>query len=301
MSAWYDSSSVQFIQSPTDVVVGQLAKTAASEGWDTPREQEQEWNSSVDLLKQSLSKKQNERVEVLQTALTDPRLHEFKDVILEYDFRRRGLRMDCVLLAPGIVVILEFKRQTPTLADKDQAMSYAINLREFHEVTQKAIDEDGLIVAPVVVSTKSTATNTSGILFHDSPWSAVIKESLSSDAKALADTLAKLLAIRRGNKRLDRKAWILSRFKPSSSILDAAISLYGQHDVSAMNQHALPAQIIAKCVAELKEIVTEVRDKKEKRVLFVSGAPGAGKTLVGLQLLFKTTESIFVTGNAPLV
>ncbi|MGJ8652605.1 MAG: DNA/RNA helicase domain-containing protein [Opitutaceae bacterium] len=301
MSAWYDSSSVQFIQSSTDVVVGQLAKTAASEGWDTPPAQEHEWNASIDLLKHSLSKKQNERVEVLQTALTDPRLHEFEDVILEYDFRRRGLRMDCVLLAPGIIVILEFKRQTPTLADRDQAMSYAINLREFHEVTQKAIDEGNLIIAPIVVSTQSTSPSTTEIAFHESPWNAVIKKSLVSDAKALADTLAKVLAIRRGRQRLDRKTWISSRFKPSSSILDAAISLYGQHDVSAINQHAVPAQIIAECVEELQQIVTEVREKKEKRVIFISGAPGAGKTLVGLQLLFKTTESIFVTGNAPLV
>ena len=301
MSAWYDSSCKQFIQSSTDIVVGQLAKTAASEGWDTPPAQEKEWNASIDLLKQSLSKKQNERLEVLQTALEDPRLHEFQDVILEYDFRRRGLRIDCVLLAPGIIVILEFKRQRPTLADRDQAMSYAINLREFHEVTQNAIGEGNTIIAPVVVSTQSTVEDFSDLSFHESPWSAVIKRSLLSDANTLADTLAKLLTLRKGSQHLDRQTWIASRFKPSSSILDAAISLYGQHDVSAISQHALPAKVIANCVAELQEIVTEVREKKEKRVIFISGAPGAGKTLVGLQLLFGTTESIFVTGNAPLV
>jgi hypothetical protein len=191
MSAWYDSSCDQFLQSSTDVVVGRLAQTAAAEGWDTPPAQEKEWNASIDLLKLSLSKKQNERLEVLQSALTDPRLHEFEDVILEYDFRRRGLRMDCVLLAPGIVVILEFKRQKPTLADRDQAMSYAINLREFHEVTQNAIKDGNLIVAPFVVSTQATATEASEILFHESPWEAVIKRSILSDAKSLADTLVK--------------------------------------------------------------------------------------------------------------
>ncbi len=301
MSAWYDSSCDQFIQSSTDIVVGQLARTAASEGWDTPPAQEKEWNTSVDLLKQSLTRKQNERLEVLQSALADPRLHEFEDVILEYDFRRRGLRMDCVLLAPGIVVILEFKRQAPTLADRDQAMSYAINLREFHEVTQDAIQEGNLIITPVVVSTQCKATETSEISFHESPWQAVLKRSLLSDAKNLAETLANLLALRRGRHILNRQKWITSRFKPSSSILDAAISLYGQHDVSAINQHALPAKIIAECVEGLQKIVTEVREKKEKRVIFISGAPGAGKTLVGLQLLYRTTESIFVTGNAPLV
>lgn len=301
MSAWYDASCDQFIQSSTDIVVGQLARTAASEGWDTPPAQEKEWNASVDLLKQSLTKKQNERLEVLQSALADPRIHEFEDIILEYDFRRRGLRMDCVLLAPGIVVILEFKRQAPTLADRDQAMSYAINLREFHEVTQNAIKEGNLIITPVVVSTQCRATDPFENSFHESPWEAVLKRSLFSDAKNLADTLASLLALRRGRHVLNRQKWITSRFKPSSSILDAAISLYGQHDVSAISQHALPAKIIAECVEELQKIVIEAREKKEKRVIFISGAPGAGKTLVGLQLLFGTTQSIFVTGNAPLV
>ncbi len=301
MTAWYDSPCNNFINSKTDSVVGQLARSAAREGWGTTPEQEQEWTKSVDILKSTLSEKKEGRSEILQSALADPRLHEFQSIILEYDFRRRGLRMDCVLLAPGIIVILEFKRHEPTLADRDQAMSYAINLCEFHEVTQKGIHKGDAIIAPIVVSTRTKVTSDNNVSFQSKPWDAIFSMALMSDAETLADTLASVLSFRRGTHPISCNEWVSSKFKPSSSIIDAAVSLYGQHSVSAIEEHALPTKIIKECVKELESIVREVREKKEKRVIFISGAPGAGKTLVGLQLLFGTEKSVFVTGNAPLV
>lgn len=301
MSAWYDSDTIDFLQDTTDIVVGRLAQIAAQEGWDTPPAQETEWGVSVDLLKQTLSEKQNDRLAALQDALSDPRTSEYSDVILEYDFRRRGLRMDCVLLAPGLIVILEFKRNKITAADRDQAMNYAINLREFHEVTQNSVKNHDVILAPIVVTSSANVVCENEIKFHEEPWNNVLENSLVADSSHLADLLALLLDSRKTSEPINRSDWINSRFKPSSSILDAAVSLYGQHDVSAINEHALPAEYIKNCVAELTSIVEETRLKKDKRVIVISGAPGAGKTLVGLQLLFSTEQSLFVTGNAPLV
>jgi len=301
MSAWYDSNTAHFIQNTTDIIVGKLAQVAAREGWETHPAQESEWNASVDLLKQTLSTKQNERLVALQEALSDPRTAEYSDIILEYDFRRRGLRMDCILLAPSLIVILEFKRSKITAADRDQAMNYALNLREFHEVTQEAVNINDAIIAPVVVTTASTVKSNTHINFHDKPWSNVIENSLTTDSGQLADLLVQLLQTRKSQSPINRNKWTNSRFKPSSSILDAAVSLYGQHDVSAITEHALPAELIEKCVSELTSIIKETRQNKSKRVIIISGAPGAGKTLVGLQLLFSTPKSVFVTGNAPLV
>ncbi|MDB4512509.1 hypothetical protein N9096_00885, partial [bacterium] len=168
MSAWYNSNTRSFLDSSTETVVGALAKAAAVGGWETPPAQEKEWNSSIDLLKESLTGTQNERLSILQDALADPRTTPFSEVILEYDFRRRGLRMDCILLAPGLIVVLEFKRRKITAADKDQAMNYAINLREFHEVTQDLIAKENIVIAPVVVSTRSEVHSEELLEFHDS-------------------------------------------------------------------------------------------------------------------------------------
>ena len=301
MSAWYESDTPNFLLDTTDIVVGKLSQIAAQEGWETPPAQEAEWNASVNILKETLCNKQNERLIALQDALSDPRTAEYTDVILEYDFRRRGLRMDCILLAPGLVVILEFKRNKPTAADRDQVMNYAINLREFHEVTQKAINDDGMMLAPVVVTTASNTTIQSEIKFHEPPWNNVLANSPVTDAAQLADLLTLLLESRTSTSIIDRYNWVNSRFKPSSSILDAAVSLYGQHEVSAITEHALPTEYIKYCVTELISAVEETRRTSSKRVIIISGAPGAGKTLVGLQLLFATPKSVFVTGNAPLV
>ena len=157
------------------------------------------------------------------------------------------------------------------------------------------------IIAPIVVSTRTKVTSDNNVSFQSKPWDAIFSMALMSDAETLADTLASVLSYRRGIHLIARNEWVSSKFKPSSNIIDAAVSLYGQHNVSAIEEHALPTKIISECVKELESIVREVREKKEKRVIFISGAPGAGKTLVGLQLLFGTEKSVFVTGNAPLV
>ena len=275
MSAWYNSNTRSFLDSSTETVVGALAKAAAVGGWETPPAQEKEWNSSIDLLKESLTDTQNERLSILQDALADPRTTPFSEVILEYDFRRRGLRMDCILLAPGLIVVLEFKRRKITAADKDQAMNYAINLREFHEVTQDLIAKENIVIAPVVVSTRSEVSSEELLEFHDSPWTNVLSESLTSDARHLANLLHSLLKSRKSNSKIDRVQWIQSRFRPSSSILDAAVSLYGQHDVSSISDHALPTKLIEECVEEIREGIEEVRANRSKKIILISGAPGA--------------------------
>jgi len=98
--------------------------------------------------------------------------------------------------------------------------------------------------------------------------------------------------------------WLSSPFRPSSSILDATLSLYGNHDVVAIQEHAAPKAAIDASVQEIREHVADALTRGAYHVVFLSGAPGAGKTLVGLDLVMRgpfAGDSVFVTGNAPLV
>lgn len=98
--------------------------------------------------------------------------------------------------------------------------------------------------------------------------------------------------------------WLASRFAPSSSIVDATVSLYGMHDVSAIAEHQAPVEAIEDCVRDVSEVVDFALREKRKHIVFVSGAPGAGKTLVGLEIVLRgrhAASSVLVTGNAPLV
>lgn len=98
--------------------------------------------------------------------------------------------------------------------------------------------------------------------------------------------------------------WLASPFEPSSTILDATLSLYGNHDVAAIREHAAPVEAIRASTCEIQEHVRDALDAGAYHVVFLSGAPGAGKTLVGLDLAMRgdtAADAVFVTGNAPLV
>jgi hypothetical protein len=216
------------------------------------------------------------------------------------------LRMDCVLLGDGIIAVLEFKRQQPSTADREQVTSYCINLVEFHEETRRVVAQERTIVVPILARTMGSAgTRNDGTpVFHRPPWNSVVRDPIEAGTSNLHQALTSALRARLGDKRVDPVRWLTSRFAPSSTILDAAISLYGRHDVSAIAAHAAPVELIHACTAEVAWWIDKTLQERGKRIVFVSGAPGAGKTLVGLQLAFDSRfrqDAVFVTGNAPLV
>lgn len=307
-AAWYTSGREMFLRESVGSVVGKLAQNATAQGLHVESQQHDEWLSSIGLLQRELRHRALE-VEILRATLSAPELAEYRHVILEYDFRRRGLRMDCVLLGDGIVVVIEFKRSRLGAADREQVASYCINLVEFHEETRRLVTEENVIVAPILTLTsgdirsKST-TPDHAFNFHRAPWNAILSDALRCDAKTLHMALLGALSARRTRHTIDCACWLNSRFSPSSTILDAAISLYGQHDVSAIAAHAAPVERINACTSEVADHVERTLREKTNRIVFVSGAPGAGKTLVGLKIAFDPRfreHAVFVTGNVPLV
>ena len=300
--AWYFGTREEFLATSRDSIANQLAGRAASESLEIESYQDQEWRTSIDLLQKAL----NERVPILREALQSPLGQQIRHVILEFDFRRRGLRMDCVLLADGVLFVVEFKRTKLQASDRDQVMTYAINLLEFHAVTQRLSQgDDGIIVVPVLALTNGQLKKKPhwpGLGGHS--WTAVADRPLESDAHSLIEVFQLAFENRRSFRRLDLTEWLLSPFRPSSSILDATLSLYGNHDVSAISEHAAPAEQIRDSVSEIRDVIDKVLCEKRYHVVFLSGATGAGKTLVGLELVLRGShagESVFVTGNAPLV
>lgn len=109
---------------------------------------------------------------------------------------------------------------------------------------------------------------------------------------------------RRSSVAVSLTEWINSPFRPSSSILDATLSLYGNHDVVAIQEHAAPKAAIDASIKEIREHIESALKDGKYHIVFLSGAPGSGKTLVGLDIVMRgasTGGSVFVTGNAPLV
>lgn len=300
--AWYHATKEEFLAAPKDAIANQLAGRAADENLEIESAQNEEWRRSVDLLQKTLDK----RLPILREALQAPGCETIRHVILEYDFHRRGLRMDCLLLGDGILFVIEFKRSKIQRADRDQVVTYAVNLLEFHAVTQHlALPADGLIVVPIISLTEgevAVQATWPGLGGHS--WPAMARKPLECDAKGLHEALRLGIKNSRSAVSISLNDWLNSPFRPSSSILDATISLYGNHDVVAILEHAAPFAEIEASIAEIRTCIDDAIKCEKYHVIFLSGAPGAGKTLVGLDLVMRGTsskESVFVTGNAPLV
>lgn len=303
-AAWYAKRREDFLCDTVQSVVGELASSAAKQDLHIESDQHEEWRSSVGMLQKELRDRAG-MISMLKETLAAEDLADYRHVLLEFDFRRRGLRMDCVLLGDGVVAVVEFKRSKLTAADREQVINYAVNLVEFHEETRRVIHEENAIIAPILALTSAASgENKQKPGFLRAPWEGVLARPLECDGIKLHQALLFVLQQRRAKVPVDHFRWLSSRFKPSSTILDAAISLYGQHDVSAIAAHAAPVELIDRCAHEVACLAKRSFSEVTNRIIFVSGAPGAGKTLVGLKLAFDPElrkESVFVTGNAPLV
>jgi hypothetical protein len=305
-SAWYSADRGRFLNADQPSIVAELASAAAAQGWHIEPQQHEEWDASVGILQNEMRQDTSDEVAIIRQALEEIGLSVYRDVILEYDFRRRGLRIDCVLLGDGIIAVLEFKRSALTPADVDQVTNYCVNLVEFHEETRRLCEEEGAVVIPVLIQTRGTVPRqaVSERPFHEEPWDAVLQKPLRCDREGLGRVLSEALLLRKARSVADRKTWLKSRFSPSSTILDAAISLFGAHEVSAIAEHAGSIERIESMIDGIRVQIQQAQSSKRNRIVLVSGAPGAGKTLVGLRLAFDPSfrdDAVFVTGNAPLV
>jgi len=299
--AWYSGTREDFIATPGEAIANQLAGRAAEESLEIQEQQAEEWRQSVNVLHHNLS----ERLPILRQALMAPGCECIRDVVLEFDFRRRGLRMDCLLLADGVLFVVEFKRTRIGRADRDQVMNYAVNLIEFHQVTREWCERDKAIVVPVLTLTAGhTRTSLEWPGLAGRSWSALAGKPLECDRNSLRDALLLALHQRRADAAVSRATWLNSPFQPSSSILDATLSLYGNHDVVAIQEHEAPKAAIEASTKEIQQHIGSALAAGKYHIVFLSGAPGAGKTLVGLDLVMRgpqAADAVFVTGNAPLV
>ena len=303
MSGWWKGSREQFLNESPDDITGKLWKVATSDGWNIEHEQATEWRESISLLRTQAF---DDPVDILRDALRTDQLECIDSVILEYDFKRRGLRIDAILLLGSHALVIEFKRSKLTAGDRDQVVNYCVNLCEFHDVTQNSIKTNSGMVIPILVSREDTKQELIQTDFSNcfQDWKAIPRQTVRCYGGDLREALIGVTEQLKETPSVTMETWDKSPFSPSSTIIDAALSLYGNHDVSAIKEHANEMETIEKCTNEIKAEIQASRDDQGKSLIFMSGAPGAGKTLVGLDIAFSNEfreDAVFLTGNAPLV
>lgn len=220
-------------------------------------------------------------------------------VYFEFSIPRMGKRIDVVLLIGPVIFVLEFKIGESEFASHsiDQVFDYALDLKNFHEASHDKY------IAPILIATnaKCKLTTVAATLQHDKLFFPV-----KCNVELLHSTLVEVLKYTDG-PRIDTEAWEKGRYCPTPTIIEAAIALYGGHSVNDISRSDASAINLSQTSDTLSEIIRVSKEQSKKSICFVTGVPGAGKTLVGLSIATKHFDkanqlySVFLSGNGPLV
>lgn len=280
--AAYSQSAKTFLREGDDAILGALTRASDFAVEDTQRAA---WLFEIEHLRQVLP----------------PLLADFGDGMLhfEYAIPRMGRRIDVLLLLRGVVFVLEYKvgEQDYPVHALDQVTDYALDLKHFHETSHHAV------IAPILIAT--AAKGAPARLIHDTKGDGVLS-ALESNTGGLAETIRSVLAAF-PNEVIDPVLWQQGRYQPTPTIVEAATALYAGHNVHAPSRSDAGAINLAQTSTSLESIIASSRAERRKAICFVTGVPGAGKTLVGLNIATQHIDpqsdlySVFLSGNGPLV
>lgn len=219
-------------------------------------------------------------------------------IAFEFAIPRMGKRADAIIILDGVIFVVEFKVRAEvfTGAAIEQVTDYALDLKNFH------LGSHSRIIIPVVVATDAPAKPVQLRLWPDD-----VAEPILSHGSDLAGFL--LATVRRFPDQpiLSPAQWMVSGYKPTPTIIEAAQALYRSHQVEEITRSDAGAKNLTVTTARITAILERVKKNGEKAICFLTGVPGAGKTLAGLNLATSRARNssqenaVFLSGNGPLV
>ena len=277
----YSAEFEQFVTESNDAILGEMTRRA---GGDLDLTQNNAWQEEIAILK-ALQLPAKER--------SSARIY------LEYTIPRIGARADALLLAGNVLFVLEFKvgERNFHVAALDQVWDYALDLKHFHETSHD------ICIAPVLIATEATPQL---IELQQTLHADGLLRPIRSNGDNLGQIVIRVLEFLPG-ARIDSDRWEAGRYLPTPTIIEAARALYAGHSVESISRHEAGAANLAITSKAVEEIIENARGTGKKAICFVTGVPGAGKTLVGLDIANRhldknsATYSVFLSGNGPLV
>ncbi len=234
-----------------------------------------------------------DEIETLKSALGDLP----GTLYLEFDVPRLGSRIDAVLISGPAIFPIEFKcgereYRTP---DYNQAWDYALDLKNFHLASHSAP------ILPVLVATAAVRS--------DQKWEPPHADGVRPPRRCCGADLRRVVQEGLGlvkGPALDGEEWGRAPYHPTPTIVEAARALYSRHTVEAISRNDAGAKNLRVTSGAVEEIVELARSNRQKAIVFLTGVPGAGKTLVGLNIATRRSKSgetraVFLSGNQPLV
>ncbi|HEY0182995.1 MAG TPA: DNA/RNA helicase domain-containing protein [Rhodopila sp.] len=277
MGAWWSGTLGDFRTHDPDAVLGALS-TRLVETHSINREtQIVAWRQQIELLREATA-----------DLAADDRL------LLEYPLLRLGRRIDAVLLTRRAIVVMEFKvgARTVTEAGRRQVEDYALDLQDFHAGSSSHL------IVPILIATHARVRAPQWPLY----WHQVT-QVFDANAVSLRLLLAEVIGeADRTSRPIDVENWEAAPYRPVPGIVDAARMLYDRHGIADLRTARADVGNLTRTTDTIIAAVADARSRHRHVVIFVTGIPGAGKTLCGLNTVFATDAgAAFLTGNFPLV
>lgn len=289
MAAFYRATVADFLTQSRDEILGVLLRSYQHN--ELQKRQTKAWAIEIEVLKLGCA----ELVRVAPTAA-------YWSLLLEYPIPRRSKRLDAVLLADDVVLCLEFKTldKAHSLQADRQVEDYALDLRDFHEASRHRH------IVPVVVVPKAAPEEN----VSDEPRSDVVRAVKHATAADFASVM--LTAFQSEHvadaEAIGAEAWDSSPYRPVPTIIEAAEALFAGHNVREIAHSHAGATNLTTASDRLVEVIQQAQRNSEKVICFVTGVPGAGKTLAGLNIVHNPAlrregrpAGVFLSGNGPLV
>ena len=274
--SFYSSSIKDFIDSDKNAILGQLSKNSGAE-----LDQVHAWIEQIEILKSFLNK-YNGRV------------------LFEFSIPRMGTRADTILLIDNVIFVIEFKvgEKEYNSSGYNQVWDYALDLKNFHEKSELPL------IAPIYVSTEAKPINISIIETINNDNS--LKPFYANNDN-LKEIIESVLDYAKGYPYLDIENWEKGRYYPTPTIIEKASDLYYNNSVKDIADKSSDTESFTQTTNKVSEIINKSRAENRKSICFITGVPGAGKTLVGLEIASKhlnkerRESSVYLSGNGPLV
>ena len=236
-----------------------------------------------------------QQISILRTALcqqSDGR------IFLEFYIPRMGKRADAVLALGNVILVVEFKigARDHLSSAFNQVEDYALDLKNFHEGSHT------VPIVPVLVSTDAKSSPNTNVRFAED----LVASPVGSNTAELGGLIA-YTSQATAYPTIDVAVWMATGYKPTPTIVEAAQVLYRTHSVADISRSDAGAKNLSELSAAVSRVIDEARQNRTKAICFVTGVPGSGKTLAGLNIATRRSDehhdehAVFLSGNGPLV
>lgn len=291
MNAGYFSTVKEFLDCNPDTVVGVLSQQIASSGISQQHSKQiNVWNRQVEVLKNAFNEMAESGIHVIDWTL-----------VFEYPIPRRQKRPDVLVLTENMVFVIEFKFGATDYdaASRWQTEDYALNLRDFHA------ESSGRVIVPVLCATDARTIDEHSYHLNES----LVAPLLRTNTATLGRTLRVSYRTLKGScntEKLDVSVWLSSAYRPTLTIIEAAETLYENHSVRDISHNY--AENLSATTDMVAQAILSAKTEKKRTLILITGVPGAGKTLTGLNVVHDPSirskqgpSGIFLSGNGSLI